>query len=282
MRSGRNDMILAADIGNTHIELGCIAQDGTITGPIQLSTDRTETAFEYAAEIRQILDLIGVDGKQMEGSLISSVVPNVTEKVKQAFQILTGREARVLGQNIDSGLKVDMGGITADQIAGDLVAAAVGAVSFYPLPAIIIDIGTATTVTVVNQQGCYIGGSIMPGPGTALKGMLSDTALLPDIDFTAPARVISRDTVDAMKSGIMFGSAGALDGIIDRYTEELASGEKPEASDDGQNRKPVIIATGGMGKIITPFCRHSILVDEHLLLKGLGVIWERNRSSLED
>lgn len=109
-------MILAADIGNTHIQLGCIDDKGVIRGPVQMSTDRVETAFEYAAEIRQVLDLIGVCGKDLDGSIISSVVPNVTTSVASAFKILTGREPYILGQNIDSGLAVDMDGITADQI----------------------------------------------------------------------------------------------------------------------------------------------------------------------
>ncbi|MEE8885671.1 MAG: type III pantothenate kinase [Eubacteriales bacterium] len=264
-------MILAADIGNTHIQLGCIDDKGVIRGPVQMSTDRVETAFEYAAEIRQVLDLIGVCGKDLDGSIISSVVPNVTTSVASAFKILTGREPYILGQNIDSGLAVDMDGITADQIAGDLVATAVAAREEYMLPAIIIDIGTATTVTVVDKRGVYIGGCIMPGPGTTMKGMLERTSLLPAIDFSTPERVIAKDTVDAMKSGIMYGSAGALDGIIDRYTEEL------KKNGDLKDGDPTVIATGGMGKIIAPFCRHKIILDEHLLLKGLWLIWKLNQ-----
>lgn len=297
-------MILAADIGNTHIELGCIGDDGTITGPVQMSTDRVETAYEYAAEIRQILHLIGIKRTELEGSIISSVVPGVTVVMRRAFKILTGKEPYVLGQNIASGLKVDMDGITADQIAGDLVATAVAAGEEYILPAIIIDIGTATTITVVNRDKVYVGGCIMPGPGTALKGMLSDTSLLPAIDFSAPKRVIAKDTVDAMKSGILFGSAGALDGIIDRYAAELR-GETPamnhcsgnggtknsalrpgsSSSDSTKNdscdRTPTIIATGGMGRIITPYCSHTIVVDDNLLLKGLWIIWQRNHGQAQ-
>ncbi|MDY6287128.1 MAG: type III pantothenate kinase [Lachnospiraceae bacterium] len=284
-------MILAADIGNTHIELGCIGDDGTITGPMQMSTDRVETAYEYAAEIRQILHLVGVNRTELEGSVISSVVPEVTVVFRRAFEILTGKEPYILGQNIVSGLKVDMNGMTADQIAGDLVATAVAAGEEYILPAIIIDIGTATTITVVNRDKVYIGGCIMPGPGTALKGMLSDTSLLPAIDFSAPERVIARDTVDAMKSGILFGSAGAIDGIIDRYTAELrrisAAADDSSAGGGAENslrtgsdegRDPTIIVTGGMGRIIAPYCTHTVVVDDHLLLKGLWLIWQRNRS----
>jgi type III pantothenate kinase len=149
-----------------------------------------------------------------------------------------------------------------------MLATAVAAKEDYTLPAIIVDMGTATTVTVVDARGIYIGGAILPGPGTALRGLVSHTALLPSIDFTAPDRAIAKDTTNAMKSGIIYGSAGAIDGIVDRYEEELRAA--------GESAQPLILATGGMGGIIAPFCRHEITVDAQLRLKGLGIIWKRN------
>uniref|UniRef100_I5AU30 Type III pantothenate kinase n=1 Tax=Eubacterium cellulosolvens (strain ATCC 43171 / JCM 9499 / 6) TaxID=633697 RepID=I5AU30_EUBC6 len=262
-------MILAIDIGNTHMVLGCVnEQTNEVISSMQMSTDRVETAHEYAAEIVQILALEKISPEDFCGAIISSVVPMVTTVVKKAVEIITGEKPLVLGEGTDIGMEVDMNGIPADAIAGDLLATAVAAKEAHTLPAIIIDMGTATTVTVVDSRGIYIGGAILPGPGTAMKGLVSDTSLLPAIDFTAPDRAIAKDTINAMKSGIIYGSAGAVDGILERYEEELTA--------SGETKRPVIVATGGMGRIIAPFCRHEILVDDQLLLKGLSIIWKKN------
>ncbi len=257
-------MILAVDIGNTHMSLGCLDGDDHVVSRFQMSTDRNETAHEYAAELRQILSLEGIEPAAFDGAVISSVVPGVVKTVSAAVWILTKKEPLVLGSGAKVDLELDMNGLTADDIAGDLLATAVAAKVEYPLPAVILDVGTATTVTVVNADGVYIGGSILPGPTTALQGMVAHTSLLPMVDYTAPDRVIAKDTINAMRSGILFGSAGALDGIIDRYAEELGE-------------EPTVLATGGLGKVIAPYCRHEIVIDDHLLLKGLGLIWEQNQ-----
>ena len=253
-------MFLAIDIGNTHIVLGCLSEKNDVLCRMQLSTHRNETAWEYAAEIRSVMDLQDMDPGSIENAVLSSVVPEVTASVSRAIKILTGKTPFILGQNAVINLPVDMNGLPAEAIAGDLLATAVFVRDNCPLPAIIIDIGTAATVTVVSRGGAYIGGCILPGPGTALKGLLQDTSLLPAVDFSAPDRAIAKDTVNAIKSGMIYGSAGQLDGIIDHFIEEL--GEEP----------PTIVATGGMGRIIAPFCRHAITLDNDLLLKGLGLI----------
>lgn len=257
-------MILAIDIGNTHIVLGCVNADNQVEHHLQLSTNKTETAYEYAAEIKSILDLEKIDPAFFDGAIISSVVPNVTVVIGKAVEILTGQKPLILGQGVKINLAIDMNGITADQIAGDLLASSVAAKESYPLPAVIIDIGTATTMVVVSGAGAYIGGVILPGPGTAMKGMLERTALLPDVDFIEPDRAIPKDTVNAIRGGIMYGSAGALDGILDHFEAELGE-------------QPTVLATGGMGHIIAPLCRHRIIVDNDLLLKGLGQIWRDNQ-----
>ena len=261
---GRSRMILAIDIGNTHMVLGCMNEKNETVRRIRMTTERKQTSHEYAASIRQQMEMEKVDLSAFEGAIISSVVPEVTEAVAKAVQILTGGYPLVLGQGIDAGLKVEMNGLTADQIAGDLVATAAAAVAYYPLPAVIIDIGTATTVTAVSAQGAYIGGVILPGPGTSLQALIKDTSLLPAVDFSRPDRAIAKDTVNAMRAGIVYGSAGAIDGILDRFEEELGV-------------FPTILATGGMGRILAPFCRHRITVDDSLLLKGLGIIWDKNK-----
>ncbi len=253
-------MRLAIDIGNTHIVLGCLDDENTVLRTAKLRTEPEETAWEYAAEFRTIFELQDLDPAAFEGAVLSSVVPEAVPAVSEAVRILTGRAPFVLGKDAVLTMPVDMNGLPAEAIAGDLLAAAAAAREYYPLPAVIIDIGTAATVTVVSGEGAYIGGCILPGPGTALKGLLKDTALLPAVDFSAPDRAVAKDTVNAIKSGMIYGSAGALDGIIDHFEEEL--GEAPAS----------IIATGGMGRIIAPFCRHEMTVDNDLLLKGLGLI----------
>ncbi|MGN0364264.1 MAG: type III pantothenate kinase [Bilifractor sp.] len=263
-------MILAIDIGNTHMVLGCIQEEkNLVIRHIQMSTNKIETYHEYAAEISRILSLEQIDPHDFNGCLISSVVPSVTHVVAEAVKLLTGRDALILGEGIDVPLELDMNGIPASAIAGDLLATAVAAKAEYPLPAFIIDMGTATTITALSSKGVYIGGCILPGPGTALKGLIADTSLLPAVDFVAPDQAIAKDTVNAIRSGIVYGSAGQIDGLLDRFTQELSQREETESH-------PTMIATGGMGHLIAPFCRHKIIVDDELLLKGLGIIWKQN------
>lgn len=256
-------MILAIDVGNTHIVLGCL-EGNQVKKAVKIGTDRKKTAHEYAAQISQILMIECIDFKAFEGTIISSVVPVVSESLSRAVEILTGSRPLVVGSGLDPGLALDMNGLTADKIAGDLLCTAVGAKEFYKLPAIIVDMGTAITLTVVSAEGVYLGGAIMPGAGTALHGLVSSTTLLPEVAFEAPDRLIAKDTVNAMKSGIVYGSAGAVDGLLDKYLAILG----PDTT---------IIATGGMGRMIAKHCRHHMTVDGRLLLKGLGIIWAKNQ-----
>ncbi|MGI6178255.1 MAG: type III pantothenate kinase [Eubacterium sp.] len=266
-------MILGVDIGNTHIVIGIIDNKGNVTDHVRMRTDRFRTSYEYAADIKQVLALKKIYAGNIDGSIISSVVPQVTLTVKSALKFLSGKEPKVLGSGLDTGLELDMNGLTCDDIAGDLIATAVAAKEEYPLPAIIIDIGTAATITVIDSKGVYVGGAIMPGPGTALDALVKGTSLLPAVDFALPEDPIAKNTADAMKSGIMYGSAGSFDGIVDKFTEELREREHND------KLTPTVIATGGMGRIIAPICRHEIKVDTMLLIKGLAIIWKRNSSN---
>jgi type III pantothenate kinase len=260
-------MILALDTGNTHTILGCVdlSKDAVdVTKTVQISTVATKTAYEYAVEIGAIMDLAGIDQKGFEGAIISSVVPQINIVLQKAVKLVTGCDAYLLGAGVRTGLNIRLD--DPGTIAGDLVATAVGAKMEYPLPCIIIDMGTATTITVVGKDGSYLGGSIMPGTGISLDALTRETSLLPSIDFSAPKKVIGTNTVDAMKGGVVYGAAGSIDGIIDRYAEEL--GEVGS-----------IVATGGMGRLIAPYCRHKIQIDNRLLLKGLGYIYRKNAES---
>ena len=258
-------MLLALDTGNTHTILGCINEQNEVVSTVQLSTNINETAYEYAIEMKSIMELAGINPKGFEGAIISSVVPQVNVVLSKAVNLITGQRPVIVGAGVKTGLNIRLD--DPGTIAGDLVATAVAAKEEYPLPAIIIDMGTATTITVVDAKGDYIGGCIMPGTGISLDALTRETSLLPSIDYSAPKKVISTNTVDAMKSGIIYGSAGALDGVVDRYIEALGG------------RVGSILATGGMGRLIAPYCRHDITVDNRLLLKGLGYIYRTNETA---
>lgn len=256
-------MILAIDCGNTHITVGCIHEDGGVESSFRIPTDRSETEYGYAAKLGQIFDLQGIDPKSFCGAVISSVVPPLTDVLVRAVRLMTGKTALVVGAGVKTGLHICIN--DPGTIASDLVAAAVAAKEEYPLPCIIVDMGTATTLTVVDEKSRYIGGAILPGVGLSLAALAEGTALLPDVELQAPRRAIAANTVESMQSGIVYGTAGSIDGLIDRFESELG---RPAAS---------IVVTGGIGGVIAPYCKHPMTADETLLLKGLGIIWQKNQ-----
>lgn len=258
-------MLLAIDTGNTHIVIGVIdLQKCEVCKTVQITTDPIATAYEYAAKMKVIFELASIDPTAFTGAIISSVVPQVNVVLSKAVEIITGLRPLILGAGVKTGLNIRLD--DPGTIAGDMVATAVAAKEEYPLPAIIIDMGTATTITVVNKEGTYLGGCIMPGAGISLDALSRETALLPSVDFAPPRKVIGTNTIDAIKGGLIYGQAGALDGVIDRYAEELG----------GIDQIATIVATGGLGRLVAPYCRHEIIIDNRLLLKGLAHIWNKN------
>ena len=256
-------MILAIDSGNTHITFGGVAQSNTVTPVFRIPTDTKETDYGYAAKIKQILDLHHINPACFEGAVISNVVPQLSIVLKNAVKMLCGMDALVVGAGVKTGLHICIN--DPGTIAADLVAAAVAVKALYPLPCMIVDFGTATTLTVVDEKGRYIGGAILPGARISLDALASETALLPHIEICAPKKAIATNTVDSMQAGIVYGTAGSVDGLIDRIESELTM---PAAS---------IVATGGISSVIASHCRHEMIVDETLLLKGLEMIWHKNQ-----
>ena len=255
-------MILAVDCGNTHTVLGLINGTRNISQVFRIESNKKKTEFEYASEIERILEMLRIDPSGIEGVIISSVVPMLTDILKSALRLVTGKTALIVGAGIRTGLRIQID--DPGTVAGDLVTAAVAVKNEYPLPCFIIDMGTATTVTVVNQSGAYIGGVIMPGVMLSLNALTKETSLLPSIDLAPARKIIATSTQESMKAGILFGSAGALDGIIDRFIESVG---EPAS----------IVATGGPAATVCKVSRHSIIVDEHLLLKGLWYLWKNNQ-----
>ncbi len=254
-------MILAIDVGNTNTVFGCAEESGAVGAVFRVVTDRNETPHGYAARIKPIFELCGIDPALVRGAIISSVVPSVTAVLSQAVRLLTGADTLVVGAGVKTGLQLAVD--DPGTVAGDLVATAVAAKARYPLPCVIVDMGTATTLTAVDRAGRYIGGAILPGIASSLNALTADTSLLPSIEIKAPQRPIATNTVESMRAGIVYGTAGAIDGLIDRFAAQL--GEPPAS----------IVATGGMGALISRHCRHAIQYDEKLLLEGLCLIWNR-------
>ncbi|MBR2529015.1 MAG: type III pantothenate kinase [Blautia sp.] len=254
-------MILAIDVGNTNIVIGCIDQNKAWFVE-RLSTVRTKTELEYAVDIKTVLDLYSVDLDGIEGSIISSVVPQITGSLKLAVEKVLKKMPLVLGPGLKTGLNILMDNPAT--VGADLVAAAVAGIALYTVPLILIDMGTATTVTVVDEKKRYIGGLIYPGIGISLDALTSHAAQLAGISLEAPRRVIGKNTADSMRNGILYSNAAALDGIIDRIEGELGV-------------EACRVATGGLAKKVVSLCRKEIILDEELILKGLFIIYERNR-----
>ena len=256
-------MILAVDIGNSNIVLGGVEAD-QILFEARIHTDVVKTSDQYCVELKTIMDVYGVALSTIEGSIISSVVPPVLNSIRTALMKLTGKSSLVVGPGLKTGLNILMD--NPGQMGADLVVADVAALREYTPPLIIIDMGTATTIAVLDQNGAHIGGCVCPGVKISLEALTSRTALLPGIQLDRPKKVIGRSTIDCMRSGIMLGTACMLDGMIDRMEQELG-------------QKTTVIATGGIAKFIIPLCRRQIIYDKDLLIKGLAALYRENRRS---
>ncbi len=198
----------------------------------------------------------------MEGTILSSVVPPLNATISSAVKKIFGFRPKLVGSGMKTGLNIIMD--NPKTVGSDMIVDAVAASKEYPLPAIIIDMGTATTMSVLDQKGNYTGGVILPGLRVSLDSLSSKTAQLPSISLDIPQKVIGKNTIDCMRSGIMYGNAGMIDGIIERMEEELGE-------------KATVIATGGLSRFVVPLCRHTIIYDEALLMKGLWILYEKNR-----
>ena len=253
-------MLLAIDIGNTNIVFGCFDNDRILFRE-RAATSQRSTPLEYASVMLTAFSLYGIEKTDITGAMISSVVPTVTATMKAAVEKITGVTPMVVGPGIKTGLSILID--NPAQLGSDLVVAAAAGIREYPVPQIIIDLGTATTLSVVDSKKNYIGGVIMTGMAVSADALTSKTAQLPRIAFEKPKKVIGSNTVECMKSGIMYSTAGAIDEIIRRMEEELGE-------------KCTVIATGGLAPLIVPICRTDIILDEDLLLKGLAVIYEKN------
>lgn len=255
-------MILAIDIGNTNIVVGCFENDKILFNE-RVSTNHKATDMEYATTISMVLHIHGYNSSQLTGAIISSVVPDVTNMVKKAIEKYTKlKDVIVVSPGIKTGLVIHID--NPAQLGSDLVVDAVAGINLYPTPQIIIDMGTATTYSVINKQKQYIGGLITCGVGISADTLTKNTSLLSKVAFDAPKKVIGTNTSDCMKSGLILSNACAIDGVVDRIESELGE-------------KCTVIVTGGLAETIVPHCKRNVILDNDLLLKGLMFIYNKNK-----
>lgn len=254
-------MILAIDAGNTNILLGGI--DGsTIHFQARVSTGLGKTDAEYAVLFKNILELYGIRAADVEGSIISSVVPPLTNVLINVLSLLTRKKPLVVGPGVKTGLNILID--NPGQLGSDIVVASVAAMQKYPKPFIVLDLGTATTLSVVDASGNFQGVVIYPGIMVSFEALTSHTSQLPRISFEEPRSVIGKNSVDSMQSGLIYGNAAMLDGLIERIEEELGS-------------SATVIASGGFADRIIPHCKKEIIYDEKLILEGLRIIYDKNK-----
>ena len=254
-------MLLAIDIGNTNLVIGCIHQD-QILFKARIATDRTRTSDQYGVEIKNMMEAYGVHVSDIDDCIISSVVPPVFNSVKTGVMKVIGKHPMVVGPGLKTGLNIHVD--VPSQVGSDRIVVAVAALAEYKAPLILMDLGTATTMDVIEPENRYMGGVILPGVKVALDALTSRAAQLPAISLDKPKHIIGKNTVDCMRSGMMYGTAATIDGLVERIEEELG-------------HTATLIATGGMAQFVTPLCKREIILEKDLLLKGLNIIYKKNK-----
>lgn len=253
-------MILTIDMGNSNIVIGGIDEQQTYFLE-RITTNRNRTDLEYAVDIKNILEIHQTMIKDIDGAILSSVVPPLNTTITNAVKKVTGLDCLCVNTHMKTGLSFLMD--HPETIGSDLIVDSVAAMHEYPLPLAVVDMGTATTITIVDENKNYIGGIIHPGIRVSLDSLSSRTAQLPFIDLNQAGSAIGKNTVDSMKNGILYGHAGMVDGILSAMEAELT--------------KPLtVVATGGLAKFIVPLCKHKIVLEEDLLLKGLLILYQMN------
>lgn len=254
-------MLLAIDIGNTNLVIGCF-RDDKILFKARIATDRTRTSDQYGVEIKNMLEAYGVNRSDIKDCIISSVVPPVFNSVRTGVVKIIGKQPMVVGPGLKTGLNIHVD--VPSQVGSDRIVIAVAALAEYKAPLLLMDLGTATTIEAVEPDNVYMGGVIIPGVRVSLDALTSRAAQLPGISLDQPKQVIGKNTVDCMRSGMMYGTAAMIDGLVERMEEELG-------------HRCTLIATGGLAQFITPLCKREIILEKDLLLKGLNIIYKKNK-----
>ncbi|MBP7148011.1 MAG: type III pantothenate kinase [Acidobacteria bacterium] len=250
-------MLLVVDIGNTNIAAG-LYEGERLVDSWRLSSRRDTTADESVVILRSLL---GDAAGRVRGGIVGSVVPQLTRQILDAVQRVAGIAALEVAPGIRTGLKIRTD--IPQEVGADRIVNAVAAHHRHGGPAVVVDLGTATTLDVVTADCDYLGGIICPGPQLGAEALALRTARLPRVDLTLPPRVIGRNTMDSVRSGLMYGHAAMVDGLVERIEKEL-----------GQPAK--VILTGGLAGTIAPQLRHAHAIEPDLTLEGLRLIYTRN------
>lgn len=254
-------MLLAIDISNSCITLGGFF-DKVLRFRAEIFADVRRTGDQYAVELRDILALYGVEELEISGIVLCSVVPELTETIQKACRQICKSPPLVLAPGVKTGLKIGID--NPAQLGGDLAAAAVAAVAKYPLPCVICDLGTATAMSVIGADGTFLGGTLSAGVDLSAAALTQSAALLSQVSIQRPQRVIGRNTGASIQAGVLLGTAAMLEGLTLRIEEELGE-------------PCTLVITGGRAKAVAAGCRRPVILDEHLLLEGLRLIYEKNR-----
>ena len=253
-------MILCADVGNTNIVLAAYRGEELIFTS-RLKTDATLTRDQYAVELHSLLEVYDIAPTEFTGAIVGSVVPQLTTILSQAIEMSLGCKCIALASGLKTGLNIAID--NPAECGADLVAEAVGAKNHYPLPVIVVDMGTASKIVAVDAKGNFIGGSILPGMRTSMNALIGSAALLADFEFDTPKHAIGKNTVDCLRSGAVLGFASMIDGMIERFKKELGT----DAS---------VVATGGLVHYVLPSLKTKMVYREDLVTEGLRIIYEKN------
>ena len=255
-------MLLTIDVGNTNTVLGAFDDKESLVFGMRIETNASRMADEYTVLLLNHLTLCGLTPKEITAAMISSVVPPVTEQIRTSVRRLFGIDCMVVGPGIKTGLNIRIDDPAT--LGADMCCAGVAAKVYYSLPCIVIDLGTASKVMAVNEKGDFLGGVISVGIEMAFRALSSGTAALPLISGGNVAHAIGTNTTDSMRSGVVIGMASMMDGFIERFTSEMGSVKS-------------VVATGGYSPLVIPYCKHEMIYDSDLLLKGMLAIYKKNR-----
>jgi len=253
-------MLLAIDMGNTQTVVGLLE------GPKpahhwRFATDRSRTPDQYRLLLQGFFDLDGIDADTVTGVVMSSVVPHATEALHTAAELFDSVEVLIVGPGIKTGMPILID--NPKEVGADRIVNAVAARHAYGTPVVVVDFGTSTNFDVVSREGEYLGGAIAPGLEVSMDALVSATAALRGVALEPPRAATGKGTVEAIQSGLLYGHAGLVDGIMARIVDELGPGT-------------ATVATGGLAPVIVPHCRTVDHIDEFLTLSGLRLLWERN------
>ena len=255
-------MILTIDLSNSHISMGGV-ENGAVLFSCRLATEKNRTGDEYAVLMRLMLEPHIPDLSALEGSILSSVVPEMTPAIRQALRLVTGKAPTVVGPGIKTGLNIRLD--DPSELGSDFVAAAVAAQASYPLPVVTVEMDTAMGIGVTDASGAYIGGVIAPGVMASTNALTRQASLLHNVLPKAPGHIICKRTDESVRSGIIYGAAAMLDGLLAGIDEELG-------------QRAHVVVTGTWAEAVVPHCRREgIHIDRDLTHRGLWMIWQKNQ-----